>query len=147
MKCVVQRVREASVSVDGKIVGEIGVGLMALVGITHSDTAAQAEWMAEKLVTLRVFPDDDGKMNRSVLEVGGGLLVVSQFTLYGTLKKGTRPSFVEAASPTLAEPLFNHLVQSVKSKAPNLTVGTGVFGAMMDVALINDGPVTIVVER
>jgi D-tyrosyl-tRNA(Tyr) deacylase len=103
--------------------------------------------MADKLINLRVFADAEGKMNLSVMDVGGGLLLVSQFTLYGSLKKGTRPSFIEAASPALAEPLFNQLVDLTSSKAPNLTVQTGVFGAMMDVALVNDGPVTIVVER
>ncbi|RPI67599.1 MAG: D-tyrosyl-tRNA(Tyr) deacylase [Ignavibacteriae bacterium] len=148
MKCVIQRVSRASVTVDDAIVGSINHGLLVLVGITHADTNDQAAWMADKILTLRVFADDEGKMNRSVKDVSGGVLLVSQFTLYGDLKKGTRPSFIAAARPEQAQPLFDHLVDLVRLGAePNVDVATGTFGAMMDVELVNDGPVTIVVER
>jgi D-aminoacyl-tRNA deacylase len=150
MKCVVQRVRRASVTVDGSVVGSIDHGLLVLVGITHTDTGAEVDWMADKLLSLRVFSDAEGKMNLSVCDVKGGLLLVSQFTLYGDLKKGTRPSFIKAAPPDHAEPLFNDLVQSIRelsAEAPSMKVETGIFGAMMDVELVNDGPVTIVLER
>jgi D-aminoacyl-tRNA deacylase len=148
MKCVIQRVTRASVTVDGTIVGSINHGLLVLVGITHADTNDQAAWMADKILTLRVFADDEGKMNRSVKDVSGGVLLVSQFTLYGDLKKGTRPSFIAAARPEQAQPLFDHLVDLVRLGAElNVDVATGTFGAMMDVELVNDGPVTIVVER
>jgi D-tyrosyl-tRNA(Tyr) deacylase len=148
MKCVIQRVTRASVTVDGSIVGSINHGLLELVGITHADTNDQAAWMADKILTLRVFADDEGKMNRSVKDVSGGVLLVSQFTLYGDLKKGTRPSFIAAARPEQAQLLFDHLVDLVRVGAEqNVNVATGTFGAMMDVELVNDGPVTIVVER
>lgn len=149
MKCVVQRVSRASVTIDGVVVGSIANGLVVLVGITHSDSEAQAQWMADKLLSLRVFADDEGKMNRSVVDVSGGVLLVSQFTLYGDLKKGTRPSFIEAARPELAQPLFDRLVDLVRQGASGtpVSVGTGIFGAMMDVELVNDGPVTILLER
>lgn len=148
MKCVIQRVSRASVTVDGSVVGSINHGLLVLVGITHADTNDQAAWMADKILTLRVFADDEGKMNRSVMDVSGGVLLVSQFTLYGDLKKGTRPSFIAAARPEQALPLFDHLVELVRRGAEsNVHVATGTFGAMMDVELVNDGPVTIVVER
>ncbi len=149
MKCVIQRVSRASVTVDGAVVGSIGHGLLVLVGITHADGTEQARWIAEKLLALRVFADDEGKMNRSVVDVGGGLLLVSQFTLYGDLKKGTRPSFIEAARPDHAQPLFDHLVDLVRQGASGTStaVSTGIFGAMMDVELVNDGPVTIILDR
>lgn len=145
MKAVVQRVSHASVTIDGVVTASIGKGLVVLLGITHSDTKAQAEWMAEKVLALRVFADNEGRMNKSVTDVEGKILVVSQFTLYADASRGTRPSFVQAASADIAEPLYNHFVQTIKHKTPN--VSTGSFGAMMDVALINDGPVTIVLER
>lgn len=149
MKCVVQRVSRASVTVDGVVVGSIANGLLVLVGITHTDSEVQAQWIADKLLSLRVFADDEGKMNRSVTDNGGGILLVSQFTLYGDLKKGTRPSFIEAARPEHAQPLFDRLVDLVRQGASStsVSVATGIFGAMMDVELVNDGPVTILLER
>lgn len=145
MKAVVQRVSRASVTIDGAVTASIGKGLVVLLGITHADTTTQAEWMSEKVLALRVFPDSDGRMNEAVTDIGGEILVVSQFTLYADASRGTRPSFVKAASPDIAEPLYIHFIQMLKKKTPN--VSTGTFGAMMDVALINDGPVTIVLER
>lgn len=147
MRIIVQRVSQASVRVNHEVTGAIGTGILALVGITHSDGTSQVEWMAEKLLKLRIFPDAEGKMNRDVQEVEGGLLIVSQFTLYGSLQKGTRPSFIDAAHPTHAEPLYEALVGALKAKAPKLHVATGRFGAMMAVELVNDGPVTILLER
>lgn len=149
MRIVVQRVSSASVTVNGQVTGSIDRGLVALVGITHGDSTAEMEWMADKLLSLRIFSDDEGKMNRSVSDIGGGILVVSQFTLYGDLKKGTRPSFIDAARPEHAEPLYDMLVARVRErgKEHGLGIGTGIFGAMMDVALVNDGPVTIILER
>lgn len=151
MKLVIQRVSQARVDIDGHTVGSIAHGLCALVGITHTDTDAQCAWMAEKLLALRVFADDDGKMNRSLRDTGGGILLVSQFTLYGDLSKGTRPSYIDAARPEHAEPLFQSFVDMVRTHAthshPPINVATGVFGAMMQVHLVNDGPVTIILER
>lgn len=144
MKVVVQRSKQASVTVDGAIVGQIRQGLVLLVGITHSDQESDAAWMAEKVAHLRIFEDEAGKMNRSVLDAGGQILSVSQFTLYGDCRKGRRPSFATAARPEQALPLyerFNALLQSA-----GLEVQTGVFGAVMDVALVNDGPVTLLLE-
>lgn len=151
MRIVVQRVRRASVTVDGVVTGAISSGLLALVGFTHTDTSSQVEWMASKLLALRVFPDEAGVMNRSVVDVGGGLLLVSQFTLYGSLAKGTRPSYIAAAPPDIAVPLYNSFVQRVQEcvveQGASCHVATGIFGAMMDVELVNDGPVTILLER
>lgn len=146
MRVILQRVRSASVTIDGVIVGAVDHGLLALVGFTHSDTPAEVQWIAEKFVQIRVFADDDGKMNRSVVDVNGGILVVSQFTLYGELKKGTRPSYTGAARPNVAEPLYDLLLATLRS-IPSVRIASGVFGAMMDVALVNDGPVTIILER
>lgn len=145
MKAVVQRVSRASITIDGQETASIGTGLLVLLGITHTDTPSVASWMAEKLVALRVFADDDGRMNKSVTGVDGAILVVSQFTLYADASRGTRPSFINAASSGAAEPLYNLLVDLLHQKTPN--VFTGTFGAMMDVALVNDGPVTIILER
>lgn len=151
MRIVVQRVRRASVTVDGVVTGAISTGLLALVGFTHTDTASHVEWMTSKLLALRVFPDEAGVMNRSVTDVCGGLLLVSQFTLYGTLAKGTRPSYMAAAPPDIAVPLYNSFVHRVQEcvveQGASCYVATGVFGAMMDVELVNDGPVTILLER
>lgn len=149
MKCVVQRVTRACVTVDGVVAGSIASGLLVLVGITHHDNEAQAQWIADKIFILRVFADNEGKMNRSVVDIGGGILLVSQFTLYGDLKKGTRPSFIEASRPEHAQPLFERLVELVRKGASGtpVTVSTGIFGAMMNVELVNDGPVTIILER
>lgn len=146
MRALLQRVRHASVTVDGAITGEIGKGLLLFVGITHTDTERELHWMCEKILNLRIFPDDEGKMNRSVCDVGGGLLVVSQFTLYGDARKGMRPSYTNAALPAVAEPMYNAMVEYFRSNS-TLAVQTGIFGAMMDVQLLNDGPVTLMVER
>jgi D-tyrosyl-tRNA(Tyr) deacylase len=145
MRVVLQRVSRAKVTVEGRVTGEIGRGLLLLAGFTDGDTEDALAWMADKIVGLRIFPDDDGKMNRSVQEVGGGLLVVSQFTLYGDARKGRRPSFVDAARPEVAIPLYERFVDLLR--ATGLPVGTGEFGAMMDVELVNDGPVTLILER
>jgi D-aminoacyl-tRNA deacylase len=144
MRAVVQRVTSARVRVDGAVIGEIGPGLLVLLGITHDDTEQQSDWLAEKLVGLRIFEDDAGKMNHSLDEVGGAMLVVSQFTLLGDCRKGRRPSFIEAARPEQAVPLYEAFIRSVR--ALGVTVATGEFGAMMQVELINDGPVTLIVD-
>ncbi len=146
MRVVLQRVSEARVVVDGRVVGEIGIGHLLLVGFTEGDAAEQCEWMADKVVGLRVFGDAEGKMNRDLEEVGGSLLVVSQFTLYGDTKKGRRPSFVHAAPPEVAIPLYEGFVQLLEARLPG-RVATGEFGAMMEVSLVNDGPVTLVLEK
>lgn len=145
MQVVVQRVSQAGVVVDGKTVGEIGLGLLALVGIAAGDDDDSLAWMARKVASLRVFPDDDGRFDRSLLDVGGSLLSVSQFTLLGDVRKGTRPSFTKAAQPDVALPMwerFNELV-----RAEGVPVETGTFAASMQVSLVNDGPVTILLER
>ena len=131
--------------VAGNVIGKIGRGFLLLVGVTHSDTAAQSEWMAEKIAGLRLFSDADDKMNLALADVGGEVLVVSQFTLYGNAEKGRRPSFIDAARPDVAIPLYEGFVQSLRSRG--LHVETGEFGAMMDVDLVNDGPVTLWLER
>lgn len=145
MKVVLQRVSQASVAIDGRLVGEIGAGLLLLVGITATDTAADLDWMAQKCLGLRIFPDAQGRMDQSVQDNGGGILVVSQFTLYGDCRKGRRPSFDQAAAPAIAAPLYDQFVDRLR--ASGLTVETGQFGAMMQVSLINDGPVTLILER
>ena len=144
MKLVVQRVRRASVSVDGKRIAEIGPGLLVLVGVAHGDTAFDAAYLAKKTAKLRVFEDDAGKMNRSVVEVGGEILSVSQFTLYGDCTKGNRPSFIGAARPEEGEARFNEYVQALE--ALGFPPQTGEFGADMKVELLNDGPVTLLLE-
>lgn len=145
MRVVLQRVREASVSIDGAVVGSIGQGFVLLVGFTHEDTADQVAWMADKILGLRLFSDADGKMNLGLSDVGGSLLVVSQFTLYGDATKGRRPSFITAARPETAIPLYDAFVTALE--ASGAPVATGQFGADMAVALVNDGPVTLVLER
>ena len=144
MRAVVQRVSSARVVVAGNATGEVGRGLLVLLGVTHDDSAEDARWLAEKIAGLRVFADDDGKMNRDVGEVGGGVLVVSQFTLYGDCQKGRRPSFVAAARPEQAEPLYEAFVNGFRGLG--IKTATGIFGAMMQVELVNDGPVTLIVE-
>jgi D-tyrosyl-tRNA(Tyr) deacylase len=131
--------------VDGRVTGEIGAGLLLLVGFTEGDGDEALAWMAEKVVGLRIFPDEAGKMNRSVEEAGGAVLIVSQFTLYGDARKGRRPSFIEAARPETAIPLYERFVE--RMRATGRPVATGEFGAMMDVELVNDGPVTLILER
>ena len=145
MRVVLQRVSRARVTVDGRVTGEIGRGLLLLAGFTDGDTEDALAWMADRIAGLRIFPDDEGKMNRSVEDIDGGLLVVSQFTLYGDTRKGRRPSFVEAARPEVAIPLYERFLQMLR--ATGRPVQTGEFGAMMDVELVNDGPVTLILER
>ena len=144
MRAVVQRVTRARVVIEGETVGEIGRGLLVLLGVTHSDTAEVAAWLADKIVGLRVFNDADSKMNLSVADVGGGVLVVSQFTLYGDCRKGRRPSFVGAAGPELAVPLYEAFVAAVRAHGVPTAIGR--FGAMMQVELVNDGPVTLIID-
>lgn len=144
MRAVVQRVAEAEVDVDGVTVGDVGRGFLVLVGATHSDTEADAVAIADKIAGLRVFTDADGLMNRALGDVGGACLVVSQFTLYGSTRKGRRPSFTDAARPELAEPLVAAVTERLRSNG--IPVSTGVFGAMMSVSLVNDGPVTLILE-
>ncbi len=146
MRAVVQRVSEASVTVDGNVTGTIGKGLLVLLAVHRDDTDEQLRWMAEKLRKLRIFEDDEGKMNRSVEDVDGGMLIVSQFTLYGALKKGTRPSFTASAGPEKAEQMYDRMVALLEDAMPG-RIQTGIFAAKMDVSLVNDGPVTIIVER
>ncbi len=146
MRIVLQRVSSGSVSIDGAKVGEIGPGLVLLVGFTQGDGEEALGWMAEKVLGLRVFNDQDGKMNLSLVEVGGDVLVVSQFTLYGDTRKGRRPSFVQAAPPEQAIPLYERFLALLREKAPG-NVESGEFGAMMDVSIVNAGPVTLVLER
>lgn len=146
MRAVIQRVGSASVTSEGKLLGSIGPGLLVFVGVTRGDDAAAARWMAEKIVHLRIFEDSAGKMNRSVEDIDGGILVVSQFTLYGDAAKGNRPSFIAAAPPEVAKPLYEEFVGALASMT-SLPVATGSFGAAMEVALVNDGPVTILLER
>ena len=145
MRVILQRVSRAEVRVDGRVIGRIGRGFLLLVGFTHGDGDDQIAWMAEKVEGLRLFGDEEGKMNRSLAEVGGALLVVSQFTLYGDARKGRRPSFLDAARPEQAVPLYERFLALLRAAA--LTVETGEFGAMMDVELVNDGPVTLLLER
>jgi len=146
MRVLLQRVSSASVTVDGRVTGEIGPGLLLLVGIRDGDTETELEWMARKIVQLRVFPDADGRMNLSVTDAGGGVLAVSQFTLYGDARKGNRPSYIDAARPEVAESLFERF-RELLAGLLGKPVPAGVFGAHMDVALVNDGPVTLMLER
>ncbi len=146
MKAVIQRVSRAAVRVDGQTVGEIGQGLLVLLGIGKSDTDATADWMINKLLSLRIFADDAGKMNRSVTDIAGGILVVSQFTLYGELEKGTRPSFSNAMPSDDALKFYDDFMRRLRA-ATTVPVAEGRFAAMMDVELVNDGPVTIILDR
>jgi len=144
MRAVVQRVKEASVEVGGRQVGSCRRGVLVLVGISPNDGEAEANWLADKIANLRIFPDDEGKMNRSLLDIGGEALVVSQFTLYGDARKGRRPSFIRAAEGPEAQAVYDKAVQKLSTLGVNC--GTGEFGAMMDVSLINEGPVTILLD-
>ena len=144
MRTVIQRVKESSVKANGVMVGEIGRGLLVLLGVDRSDTTDDGDYLANKIAHLRIFEDDNGKMNRSLLEAGGEMLVVSQFTLLGDCRKGRRPSFINAAEPDKATELYEHFVKRVRELG--ITVQTGQFRAMMEVALINDGPVTLILE-
>src|SRR6266702_2160889 len=144
MRAVVQRVTRASVTVDGEIVGEIGNGLVVLLGIARDDAEKDAEYLVEKIAALRIFDDESGRMNRSVTEVHGGLLIISQFTLYGDVRRGLRPSWIDAAPPEIAEPLYDFFVRQARSAIKE--VATGRFQAVMQVELVNDGPVTILLD-
>jgi D-tyrosyl-tRNA(Tyr) deacylase len=146
LKIVLQRVKNASVTVDGEKISEIGLGLLLLVGVANGDTETEADWLAEKVSGLRIFADDAGKMNLSVTATRGEVLAVSQFTLLADTRKGKRPSFIGAAPPGEAEPLFDYFCESLRASGIS-SVKTGLFGAMMDVALTNDGPVTLLLER
>jgi D-tyrosyl-tRNA(Tyr) deacylase len=146
MRVVLQRVTRASVTVDNQVVGAIDQGLLILIGVRNGDTAAEAKWLAEKIAVLRIFADEDNKFNRSLLDIGGGALVVSQFTLYGNAVGQRRPSFIEAAPPSLAAPLIEQFVAFLR-QAGVQRVETGIFGAKMLVELANDGPVTLILER
>lgn len=145
MRLILQRVSRAAVRIDRQVIGEVGRGYCILVGLTHTDTPAEVQWMAEKVVGLRLFADAEGKMNLGLGEIGGAVLVISQFTLYGNAEKGRRPSFIDAARPEVAEPLYEEFV--ARLRALGVTVATGRFGAMMEVEIHNDGPVTLVLER
>ena len=144
MRAVIQRVREASVDVDGERVGHIGRGLLVLIAVSVDDGPPQADWMADKLLGLRLFADDQGKFDASVVDVGGAVLVVSQFTLYGDTRKGRRPSFTAAAPAAHAEPLYERVVAAIAARG--VEVGAGRFGAHMAVSLVNDGPVTLLLD-
>ncbi len=144
MKVVIQRVSESHVKVDGKIVGEIGRGLMLLVGVDENDSKTDADWMVQKILNLRIFGDDEGKLNLSVVDIAGEILCISQFTLIADYKKGNRPSFIKAAKPDIAIPLFDYFKEEISKSG--LKTQSGMFGADMKVSLINDGPVTIVMD-
>jgi len=145
MRALIQRAKRAEVRVSGNVIGMIGHGAVVLVGFTHADGEEQISWMADKIVGLRIFADDEDKMNRSILETAGELLVVSQFTLYGDAVKGRRPSFIDAARPEQAVPLYERFLAMLRERG--VTVATGEFGATMEVELVNDGPVTLWLER
>jgi D-aminoacyl-tRNA deacylase len=144
MRAVVQRVSRAKVTVDGMVVGEIGLGLLVLLGVGHEDTTQDADYLAEKIIGLRIFEDDEGKMNRAAGEVDGGILVVSQFTLYGDVRRGKRPSFDDAAPPPQAREMYEYFVDRIQKA--DLLCATGRFQEMMDVELVNEGPVTILLD-
>ncbi len=146
MRALVQRVREASVTIDGRLHSRISAGLLLFLGIHQSDTADDARWLADRCAGLRIFEDDRGKMNRSLADTGGSILVVSQFTLYADTRRGNRPGFTDAAPPETAEPLYQAFVGRLRQSLGESRIAEGVFRAMMDVALVNDGPVTILVE-
>lgn len=145
MRIILQRVQEASVTIEEKINAQIGQGLLLLIGIEKEDLQEDIDWLCKKVLDLRIFSDDEGKMNRSVRDVEGDIIVVSQFTLHANIKKGTRPSFIKAARPEIAIPLYENFVQTIENSLGK-KVGTGEFGADMNVALINDGPVTIILD-
>jgi len=149
MKIVLQRVSRAEVRVAGRVTGKIDTGFLLLAGFAPTDTSETLGWMADKVLSLRLFPDEAGKMNRSLQEAGGAVLVVSQFTLYGDVEKGRRPSFIAAAPPDVAIPLYQQFIALLGARGQPLgiRVATGEFGAMMDVELVNDGPVSLVIER
>lgn len=145
MIAVIQRVSESSVKIDGKIKSQIGLGLMILLGIEDADGSEDIEWLSKKIVNLRIFPDENGVMNRSLLDVEGEILLISQFTLHASTKKGNRPSYIKAAKPDVAIPLYQKMILALENELGK-TIGTGEFGADMKVSLINDGPVTILID-
>ncbi|RIW15187.1 D-tyrosyl-tRNA(Tyr) deacylase [Algoriphagus lacus] len=145
MIAVIQRVSESSVKIEGKIKAQIGTGLMVLLGVEEADGAEDIEWLSKKIVNLRIFPDENGVMNRSVLEVGGEILLISQFTLHASTKKGNRPSYIKAAKPDIAIPMYEKMILALETELGK-SIGTGEFGADMKVSLVNDGPVTIVID-
>ena len=145
MRIVIQRVSSAQVTVNGKITGEIGSGLLVLLGIEEADGQEDVDWLSGKIVNLRIFADDQGIMNRSVIEINGDILVVSQFTLHASTRKGNRPSYIRAAKPEIAIPLYEQFVRKL-SEDMGKPVSSGIFGAMMEVSLVNDGPVTIIMD-
>jgi D-tyrosyl-tRNA(Tyr) deacylase len=145
MIVVIQRVTEASVKIEGKVKSEIGVGLLILVGIEDTDAAEDVSWLSKKIVNLRIFPDENQVMNKSVTDIAGEVLLISQFTLHASTKKGNRPSYIKAARPEVAIPLYENFIQTLESELGKL-IGTGEFGADMKVSLINDGPVTILID-
>ncbi len=144
MRAVIQRVKSASVTVEGEVISEIRVGLLVFLGVAQEDTPADVEYMASKIANLRIFEDDEGRMNLSILDIGGAALVVSQFTLYGDCRKGRRPSFIHAARPEKADPLYQAFMDEISRLG--VPVKAGIFQAMMDVELINDGPVTMMLD-
>lgn len=144
MKLLIQRVRQASVSIDQKIVGQIDQGILAFLGVSKTDTEAQVKWIVNKLINLRIFPDENDKMNLSILDKNYSILIISQFTLYANCQKGNRPSFIDSADPSIAKPLYESFIEQVKDK--KIDTQTGRFGANMQVSLINDGPVTLLIE-
>jgi D-tyrosyl-tRNA(Tyr) deacylase len=144
MRAILQRVSQAHVSVDGNIVGKIQRGLVVLLGISPEDTSRQADWLAEKIISLRLFPDQEGKMNTSLIDIQGQLLVISQFTVYGECQKGRRPSFTRAAAPAIAEPLYHSFLDACRMLG--IPTEAGIFGASMQVSLVNDGPVTLILD-
>ncbi len=146
MRALIQRVKESSVTIEGKLHSKIGKGLLVLLGVTHTDTSQGAQYLARRCADLRIFEDDQGKMNLSVKDTQGEIMVVSQFTLYGDTRKGNRPSFIDAAPPEKANALYEEFVGYLRNEIGSERVATGVFRAMMDVQLINDGPVTVMVE-
>ena len=145
MRAVVQRVSRAQVNVGDEVVGKIGSGLLVLLGVSKTDTHADADYLAQKIIGLRIFDDENGKMNRSLAEIGGGVLAISQFTLVGDTRKGRRPGFDQAADPPVAQHLYEHFIRQLR-ETTDLTVETGVFGARMKVELLNDGPVTFILD-
>jgi D-tyrosyl-tRNA(Tyr) deacylase len=146
MRSVIQKVSSANVSINGRIVGQIGHGLVVFVAFSDGDDDKVLQWMCNKIANLRVFPDDENKMNRSVIDVSGSILLISNFTLYGDVRKGFRPNFMRSAKPEISEPIYNKMIELLGSEF-SLNVQSGVFGAMMDLELINDGPVTVIIDK
>jgi len=145
MKILIQRVKHSKCTVDGKEISKIGQGILVFVGITNDDTTEDIEWLANKMVNLRIFNDEDGVMNKSCIEIDGEIMIISQFTLHARTKKGNRPSYVDAAKPEISEPLYNKFIETVNSLTGK-TSATGIFGANMKIELLNDGPVTIIID-